>query len=196
MRNKYIILFLIMGMFLLSGAGCAKEGQKAVKVDNDPAQVRKNIEEAGKFLITSDKFKVSKLEDTGDMYYYAKDGKRYVFATRDAYSSWYGNSDPALTEGKSEMMNSPLGGQAGFKPGTLLITETDPKTYLVTGGGMISQINEKVLIEIWGANWKDSVIDLENWFFSAYNYGPVIDEIFQMPNISIQPDLEDNLIRP
>jgi len=112
------------------------------------------------------------------VYYYATNGKRYVFPTENTYKSWYGNSFfNVVTISDTELASYPLGGNVTYRPGVKLVkVTTDPKTYAIDKGGVLRWIKtEQVASALYGADWAKKVDDLPDAFFTNYSYGTPID---------------------
>lgn len=130
-------------------------------------------------------FKVVRSQNN-DLYYYAADGKRYIFPSIEVYRSWY--NDFLTVNLKIADLNTlyqtPLGGNVTFRPGTLMETPTDPHIYMVIKNGEIRPFaNEDMLLKIYGDNWQKSVNKLENYYFTEYKVDPVINSIQDFPEI-------------
>lgn len=109
-----------------------------------------------------------RLTETGDVYYKAKDGKRYIFVTNLVVNSWFGEIPSIQEQTIKEMEMSPLGGQISVRPGTLITTETDPNVYIALGGKSIKRITEQQISNFYGNDVSSFKIDLANYYFTAY----------------------------
>ncbi|MDO8583799.1 MAG: hypothetical protein Q7R83_01320 [bacterium] len=116
---------------------------------------------------------------TPAVYFYAADGKRYVFPNEKTYFSWYSNfsSVKIITDG--ELASIMIGGNVTIRPGTKLIKiTTDPKVYAVTGSYPSALLHwvetEAVAIALFGANWAKMVVDVPDGFFVNYSVGSSI----------------------
>lgn len=104
------------------------------------------------------------------LYYYAADGKRYVFPNEKTYFSWYADFSSVKTITDAELAAITIGGNVTIRPGTKLVKiTTDPKTYAVTQGGKLRWIeSESVAKALYGDNWAKRVVDVPDAFFTNY----------------------------
>jgi hypothetical protein len=107
------------------------------------------------------------------VYYYAADGKRYVFPNEKTYFSWYADFSGVMTISDSELASIMIGGNVTIRPGTKLVKiQTDPKVYAVTLGGVLHWVeSEAVATSLYGSNWASRVIDVPDSFFVNYSIG-------------------------
>lgn len=111
------------------------------------------------------------------VYYYAADGKRYVFPGDKIYFSWYRDFSGVRTVDAATMSSIPLGGNVSYRPGTRLVKlETDPKVYAVEPRGILRPLaSEAAAIGLYGPDWAKRVDDLSDAFFSGYRIGAPLD---------------------
>lgn len=107
------------------------------------------------------------------VYYYAADGKRYVFPNEKTYFSWYNDFSMVKTISDTELAGIPIGGNVTVRPGTKLVKiQTDPKVYAVTKCGMLHWIeSETIAKSLYGDAWAARVIDVPDAFFVNYTIG-------------------------
>lgn len=110
------------------------------------------------------------------VYYYASNGKRYVFPNQTTYMSWYADFSSVKTISDAELAAIGIGGNVTIRPGTKLIKiTTDPKVYAVTAGGVLHWVEtEAVAVALFGANWASRVVDVADGFFVNYTVGSSI----------------------
>ncbi|MFH1078422.1 MAG: hypothetical protein V1745_04060 [Patescibacteria group bacterium] len=110
------------------------------------------------------------------VYYYAQDGKRYVFPNEKTYFSWFVDFASVKTISDAELAAITIGGNVTVRPGTKLIKiQTDPKTYAVTRCGTIHWIeSETVAKSLYGDAWATRVVDVPDAFFVNYTVGSSI----------------------
>ncbi len=110
------------------------------------------------------------------VYYYAADGKRYVFPNERTYKSWYKDFSGVKTISDAELAAIMIGGNVTTRPGTYLVKiTTDPKTYAVTSGGQLHWIeSEAVAKALYGMDWAKRVVDVPDAFFVNYTVGSSI----------------------
>lgn len=111
------------------------------------------------------------------VYYYAADGKRYVFPNEKTYFTWYSNFDGVVTVTDAELAAIPLGKNITYRPGTrMLKIESDPKVYAVGKNGLLRWVETEPLAEsLYGSNWAGQIDDISVAFFTSYTLGPSID---------------------
>lgn len=107
------------------------------------------------------------------VYYYAADGKRYVFPNEKTYFSWYQNFNSVKTITDAELAAIMIGGNVTERAGTKLVKiTTDPKVYAVTNWGVLHWVeSEAVAKGLFGDNWAQRVIDVPDAFFVNYTVG-------------------------
>jgi hypothetical protein len=108
-----------------------------------------------------------------DVYYYAADGKRYVFPNEKTYKSWYADFSTVKTISGAELAALPLGANVTIRPGTKLVKiTTDPKVYAVAPNGTLRWIEtEAIAIALYGSNWAQRVVDVPDGYFVNYTVG-------------------------
>jgi parallel beta-helix repeat protein len=110
------------------------------------------------------------------VYYFAADGKRYVFPDEKTYFTWYGDFGGVMVISDAELAAMPIGGNVRYRPGTKLIKiTTDPKVYAVgTNGALRWLADESTARTLYGADWAKQVNDLSDAFFINYPQGGAI----------------------
>ncbi|MFA6446657.1 MAG: hypothetical protein WCW31_00175 [Patescibacteria group bacterium] len=107
------------------------------------------------------------------VYFYATDGKRYVFPDEKTYFSWYNDFSAVKTITDAELAAIMIGGNVTVRPGTKLVKiTTDPKTYAVTKCGTLHWIESEAIAKaLYGDAWATRVIDVPDSFFVNYTTG-------------------------
>lgn len=107
------------------------------------------------------------------VYFYAADGKRYVFPNEKTYFSWYVDFSSVKTISDSELAAISIGGNVTVRPGTKLVKiQTDPKVYAVTKCGVLHWVeSETIAKSLYGDAWATRVIDVPDAFFVNYTIG-------------------------
>jgi plastocyanin len=111
------------------------------------------------------------------VYYFAPDGKRYVFPNEKTYFTWYKDFKTVKTISDKRLSTLPLGrSNVTYRPGVKMIKiTTDPRTYAVDRGGILRHVTSQQLAEtLYGLNWKDKIDDVADAFFSNYRIGTEI----------------------
>jgi len=142
----------------------------------------------------SEYFKVKRSEKN-DLYYYAADGKRYVFPNIDVYRSWYGNFmiENLKVADLQTLYQTPLGGNVTFRPGTLMKTPSIPSIYLVIKNGLIRPFaSDQLVTEIYGSDWNKQVSELPEYYFSQYKIGDPINALKELPQIPTQININQD----
>ncbi len=110
------------------------------------------------------------------VYYFAPNGKRYVFPNEKTYFSWFkdfGTVKQIPDEALSAIL---IGGNVTYKPGSKMVKiTTDPKVYAVDQGGVLRWVQTPQLAEtLYGLAWKEQIQDLPDPFFINYRIGTTI----------------------
>ena len=184
MKKIYLILLIIIIIWavILGVLTWQKNKQNNLLI-----WVKTQVQNYQNYVPNNNEYHKVKRSEKNDLYYYAADNKRYIFPAIEVYRSWYGNfiTDNLRVESLETLYQTPLGGNVTFRPGTLMQTPTDPHIYLVINNGQIRPFaNEKILEEIYGLNWKQSVYNLENYYFTQYKVGQPITILKNFPAIS------------
>lgn len=110
---------------------------------------------------------------TDAVYYYASDGKRYVFPNQKTYNSWFSNFDGIVQVTDEELASLSLGGNVRYRPGIKLVKiQSDPKVYAVDEGGILRWIKTaQAAVDLYGTNWSKNVDDISVAFFINYTVG-------------------------
>ena len=136
----------------------------------------------GDLIKIPDDGNVKTLSDTA-VYYYAINGKRYVFPNENVYFTWYPNFANVRVIPLDQMSLVPIGGNVTYKAGSKLVkVQTDSKTYLPTKGGVLRWVTtEDVARGLFGANWNTLVDDISEAFYVNYTFGTPITSAFDAP---------------
>jgi hypothetical protein len=110
------------------------------------------------------------------VYWYANDGKRYVFPNTTVFYSWFPNFNNVQTVSDSELYAIQIGGNVTMRPGANLVkVATDPKTYAVSRGGILHWVtSESLASQLFGWNWNTKVVDVADSYFTNYTVGAPI----------------------
>ena len=150
----------------------------------------------GDLIKIPDDGNIQTLSDTA-VYYYASNGKRYVFSNEKVYFSWYQDFNRVKIIPIDQMSLIPIGGNITYRPGSRLVKfQTDPKTYLVTRGGILRWAKTEAVARGWfGAHWNQYVDDITEAFYVNYTFGQPVEnaldldiEIVRSNTISIDQD--------
>lgn len=127
------------------------------------------------------------------VYWYATNGRRYVFPNPRTFYTWFTPYDLANIDwiSDSELAAISIGGNVSYRPGSRLIKiTTDPKVYAVDTFGRIRWIeSESVAIALYGSRWHTLVDDVPDAFFATYTVGASISSPVDFrPTASLTPD--------
>jgi hypothetical protein len=115
------------------------------------------------------------------VYWYANDGKRYVFPNLKTYYTWFSSDDfnrvRVLTD--ADLASFPLGGNVTYRGGAKLVKiTTDPKVYAVSRYGILHWVpSEYIATQLYGSNWATMVEDIPDAFFINYTIGAPLSQV-------------------
>lgn len=135
----------------------------------------------GDLIKIPDDGNVETLNDTA-VYYYASDGKRYVFPNENTYFTWYTDFSGVQVIPLDQMSLIPIGGNITYRPGTRMLKfQTDPKTYIVTRGGVLRWIkSEDIAREWYGPAWNTYIDDVSEAFYVNYTFGTPVEHYLDL----------------
>ncbi len=153
--------------------------------------------EIGDLIKIPDDGDAKTLNDTA-VYHYASNGKRYVFPNEKVYFTWYPDFSKVKIIPNDQMSLIPIGGNITYKPGSRLVKfQTDPKTYLVTRGGVLRWAKTEPVARGWfGATWNQMVDDISEAFYVNYRFGLPVESSLDLPLDIVRTSvsgLDDNL---
>ncbi|MEK7116075.1 MAG: hypothetical protein AAB879_01630 [Patescibacteria group bacterium] len=135
-----------------------------------------------------------KAKEFSTVYYFAEDGKRYVFPNYGTFVSWYpeGSRTDITLLSPTELALMPFGGNVTYRPGVRLVKiPTHPKVYAVAAHGVLRWIQtENVAKALYGIDWNKKVDDIPDAFFVNYTVGADIGN-----SSDFSPSLETLLAR-
>jgi len=110
------------------------------------------------------------------VYYYAPNGKRYVFPNEKTYFTWYTDFSKVKTISDAQLGVIPIGGNVTYRPGFKMVkVTTDPRTYVIDQGGILRHVtSEQLANTLYGLSWKSKIDDLPDPFFINYKVGTAI----------------------
>lgn len=157
----------------------------SASVDGQTLQRTATITYGGGLAISLSIGDLIKIPDDGDMktlsdtavYYYASDGRRYVFPNEKVFYTWYPDFAKVKIIPIDQMSLVPIGGNVTYKPGSKLVKfQTDTKTYIVTKGGVLRWAKTEAVAQGWfGANWNQHVDDISEAFYANYKFGNPVE---------------------
>jgi plastocyanin len=121
------------------------------------------------------------------VYYFASNGKRYVFPNAKTYFTWYKDFSTVKVISDGQLSTVPLGGNVTYRPGyKMLKVTTDPRTYVVDQAGILRWVQSEQLAQsLYGISWKNQIDDLPDPFFINYKVGTPIQTVsdYQPQNV-------------
>ena len=116
---------------------------------------------------------------TSAIYYYAADGKRYVFPNEKTFKTWYADFSSVKIITDAELAGIQISGNVTYRPGVKMVKiTTDPKVYAVAANGILRWITTASLAaSLYGANWVEKVDDVPDAFFVNYNVASPINNV-------------------
>lgn len=110
------------------------------------------------------------------VYYFAPNGKRFVFPNDKTYFTWYKDFSGVKQISDGQLSTVPLGGNVTYRPGYKMVKiDTDPRTYVVDQGGVLRHVSsEQLAITLYGLNWNNRIDDIPDAFFTNYRLGTPI----------------------
>lgn len=140
------------------------------------------------------------------VYYFAPDGRRYVFPNEKTYFTWYTDFSNVKLISDGMLGTIPLGlSNVTYRPGYKMIKiTTDPRTYVVDQGGVLRHITSEQLAQtLYPVNWKNKVDDVADAFFVNYKVGTPIqtasdfnpaNSMTATPNIAIDKQFDETMV--
>ena len=110
------------------------------------------------------------------VYYFASNGKRFVFPNEKTYFTWYTDFSGVKTISDGQLATVPLGGNVTYRPGRKMVkVTTDPRVYVVDQGGVLRHVgSEQLALTLYPINWRNNVDDVPDAFFTNYRIGTPI----------------------
>jgi len=110
---------------------------------------------------------------TSAVYYFANDGKRYVFPNEKTYASWFTSFSAVRRISDAVLADMPIGGNVTYRPGIrMLKIATDPKVYVVLRGAVLRLVaDERMAGDLYGPYWNRAIDDVPDVFFTDYSLG-------------------------
>lgn len=127
------------------------------------------------------------------VYWYATDGRRYVFPNDKTFYTWFTPYDFFQIHriSDAELAALRIGGNVTYRPGSRMIKITaDPRVYAVDNFGKARPIeSEAVAQALYGSRWRTLIDDVPDAFFVNYLLGAPIRSAAEFhPNTTLTPD--------
>ncbi len=145
-------------------------------------------------------------ESFSTVYYFAPDGRRYVFPNEKTYFTWYSDFSTVKMIADQSLFAIPLGtSNITYRPGVKMVKiDTDPKTYAIDKGGVLRWVQSQELAEtLYGLNWNQRIDDIPDPFFINYKVGAPLemesdynpdDAMNTTPNVAIDKNFDDSVV--
>ncbi|NQU84088.1 MAG: serine protease [Parcubacteria group bacterium] len=113
------------------------------------------------------------------VYYFASDGKRYVFPNDKTYKTWFKGFSSVTQVSDTELASMQIGGNITYRPGVKMIKiQSDPKVYAIGRGGELKWVKtEQAALQLYGDNWNEKIDDVSVAFFINYKIGAPIESV-------------------
>ena len=107
------------------------------------------------------------------VYYYASNGKRYVFPNQQTFNTWFADFSSVQVISDADLASISIGGNVTYRAGTRMVKiQSDPKAYAVEPGGKLRWVtSEAIAIALWGSAWASKIDDVSDAFFTNYSSG-------------------------
>ncbi len=140
------------------------------------------------------------------VYYFANDGRRYVFPNERTYFTWYTNFSTVKLIPDSHLSSIPLGrSNVTYRPGRKMVKiTTDDRVYVVDRGGILRWVqSEQLARTLYNLSWKNQIDDVPDAFFTNYRVGTPIqtasdyqpsDVMTLTPTIAIDKEMQRNKV--
>jgi len=108
--------------------------------------------------------------DFDAVYYYAPSGHRFAYPQDKYFFTWHNDFSEVNQITNEELASIPLSDVILIRPGTKLVKiQSIPTVYAVSRVGELYAIaSEEVAVEMFGENWSNNVIDIQDSFWFAY----------------------------
>ncbi|MEN9558765.1 MAG: hypothetical protein RL141_1134 [Candidatus Parcubacteria bacterium] len=115
-------------------------------------------------------------KSNSSVYYYASNGKRYVFPNEKTYFTWYPDFSGVKVLSDAQLGVIGIGGNVTYRPGVKMVKiTTDPKVYAVDRGGILRHVaSEQLAQTMHGLNWNEVIEDVPDAYFTNYRIGTQI----------------------
>lgn len=113
------------------------------------------------------------------VYYYAIDGRRYVFPNERCYFTWYTDYSELQIVNAATLASIPIGENITYKPGVKMIKfPSDPKVYAIARGGTLRWVTtDQIARLLYGNDWYiNDLDDVSEAFYLNYTIGEDIDQ--------------------
>lgn len=144
-----------------------------------------------------------KQEGSASVYYLGSNNKRYTFANRSTFESWYGSSATVATVSSETLLGYELGGNAVARAGRLVQVVSndtpwkvaDAKVYALSTNGTIRAIDSaETAVALFGAKWESRIIPIPEQLFSNYTVGAALTSSSVLPNGFLVTDGADTYL--
>ena len=103
---------------------------------------------------------------------------RHIIPNETVFTSWGLSFDDVTVIGSGTLTGMPFGKNVYVRPGSFLVKiERSSKVYAVEAGGILQWITtEELATKLYGADWKNRVVDVPETLFAQYTFGETLTE--------------------
>lgn len=118
-----------------------------------------------------------KVEGQDTVYYYAADGKRYVFPNEKIYKTWFADFSDVIEVTPEQADAILIGGNVHYRPGVVMVKiQTSPTVYVVGQNGVLRSVGSAAKArKMYGDNWNKLIDDIPAGFFTNYTVGAALE---------------------
>lgn len=167
-------LFIIAILSLLA---LPVQTNAVVEVDGQMIYTLEELNTGSLIKLPDDQNPATQIDST--VYYYANDGRRYVFTNERLFFTWYTDYDELQVVNAETLASIPIGENITYKPGVKMIKfPSDPKVYAVARGGTLRWVTtDQIARLLYGNDWYiNDLDDVSEAFYLNYTVGEDIDQ--------------------
>ena len=167
-------LFIIAILSLLA---LPAQTNAVVEVDGQMIYTLEELNTGSLIKLPDDQNPATQIDST--VYYYANDGRRYVFTNERLFFTWYTDYDELQVVNAETLASIPIGENITYKPGVKMIKfPSDPKVYAIARGGTLRWVTtDQIARMLYGNDWYiNDLDDVSEAFFLNYTVGEDIDQ--------------------
>jgi len=167
-------LFIIAILSLLA---LPAQTNAVVEVDGQMIYSLEELNTGSLIKLPDDQNPATQIDST--VYYYANDGRRYVFTNERLFFTWYTDYDELQVVNAETLASIPIGENITYKPGVKMIKfPSDPKVYAIARGGTLRWVTtDQIARMLYGNDWYiNDLDDVSEAFFLNYTVGEDIDQ--------------------
>lgn len=113
------------------------------------------------------------------LFYIGAEEKKYAFIEKfdegynfDVHATWFADRSEVLPVSREVLEPLVVGGYVPLRRGIKLVRQAaQPQIYVVEEGGVLREIAEPLLQELYGQAWSDHLVTMPDWVFMQYTLG-------------------------